>query len=242
MFKKQMRLFALLFFGVITILRAQEYSKQEGLWNAVFFDLPLTDQLTLRSEIHLRTTDYLNVWDQHILRPQLTYTTAKNIKWTAGYSFLRNFNADVNADPRIRNEHNLWEQLLYSVPLKKGALTTWLRLEHRFQENLPLQQDSSLRSFGFSSRIRVRVTYLKPLTTETAKTPVNFVFYDEIFTLMNPSGIPYKFNQNWAFFGFRIKLNEKMTLNTGFQKNTIFKSSEQYLTKRLWNTILFYKL
>ena len=63
----------------------------------------------------------------------------------------------------------------------------------------------------------------------------------EIFNLLNSSGIPYKFNQNWTFLGFRIKLNEKLNINSGFQKNTIFKSSEKYLKNRLWNTTLFYK-
>ena len=242
MLKIQKWFFGLFCWCCISLLGAQEYSKQEGVWNAVFFDLPLNDKLTLRSEFHLRTTAYFKIWDQHIFRPQLTYTGINNIKWSAGYSFLRNFKSDINADPRIRNEHNLWEQVLYTVPLKKGAISTWLRLEHRFQENLPLQQDAYLRSFSLSSRFRFRLTYLRPLTPPTAKTPVNFVFYDEIFTLMNPAGIPYKFNQNWTFFGLRVKLNEKMTLNTGFQKNTIFKSSEHYLKKRLWNTILFYKL
>lgn len=221
---------------------AQEYDKVEGVWNAVFVDLPLGDKLSLRSEFHARTIDYFNVWNQQIFRPQLTYTDSAKIKWTVGYSYLKNFDSDINADPRVRNEHNVWEQVSYKTTLKKGFFSTWLRLEHRFQEALPLQQDSSLRSFDFSSRIRVRFTYETPLSKNDAKVPVNFVFYDEIFTLMNSSGIPYKFNQNWTFFGLKLKLSEKATINTGFQKNTIFKSSDKYLKNRLWNTILFYKI
>ncbi len=221
---------------------AQEYDKVEGIWNAVFVDLPLSDKLSLRSEFHFRTIDYFNVRNQQIFRPQLTYTDSAKIKWSFGYSFLRNFDRDINADPRVRNEHNIWEQLSYNVPLKKGSFSTWLRLEHRFQEELPLQTDSSLRSFDLSSRIRVRFTYERPLSKGNAKVPVNLIFYDEIFTLMNPSGIPYKFNQNWTFLGLKIKLSDKATLNTGFQKNTIFKSTDLYLKNRLWNTTLFYKI
>lgn len=221
---------------------AQEYTKEESFWNAFFVDYTLTDKLSLRSEFHFRTVDYFKVWNQQIFRPQLTYTDTNKIKWTAGYSYLRNFNSEITADPRIRNEHNLWEQVLYTLPLKKGAFSTWIRLEHRFQEALPLQQDRSQRSFDFSSRIRFRFTYERPLSNAEAKIPVNFIFYDEIFTLMNPKGIPFKFNQNWTFFGFKVKLNSKTTLNTGFQKNTLFKGTDQYLKTRLWNTILFYKI
>ncbi|MDA9879438.1 DUF2490 domain-containing protein [Flavobacteriaceae bacterium] len=224
------------------LIWAQEYTKEESFWNAFFVDYPLTDKLSLRSEFHFRTVDYFKVRNQQIFRPQLTYTDTNKIKWTAGYSYLRNFNSEITADPRIRNEHNLWEQVLYTLPLKKGAFSTWIRLEHRFQEALPLQQDRSQRSFDFSSRIRFRFTYERPLSNAEAKIPVNFIFYDEIFTLMNPKGIPFKFNQNWTFFGFKVKLNSKTTLNTGFQINTLFKGTDQYLKTRLWNTILFYKI
>ncbi|OUU22000.1 MAG: hypothetical protein CBC08_01715 [Flavobacteriaceae bacterium TMED48] len=234
--------FGLMSFCLLQPLAAQEYNKVEGVWNATFIDLPLNDKLSLRSEFHFRTVDYFNVWNQQIFRPQLTYTDSKNIKWTAGYTYLRNFDSDINADPRVRNEHNIWEQVVYTIPLKKSSLSTWIRLEHRFQEELPLQTNRSLRSFDFSSRIRFRFTYERTLSKPEAKVPVNFIFYDEVFTIMSPGGTPFKFNQNWTFFGLGIKLTDKMRINTGFQKNTIFKSTDNYLKNRLWNTILFYKI
>ena len=239
---RKILLSGILFLLSYQVATAQEYDKVEGVWNAVFVDLPLSDNLSLRSEFHTRTIDYFNVWNQQIFRPQLTYTDSTKIKWSVGYSYLKNFDSDINADPRVRNEHNVWEQVSYKTPLKKGSFSTWLRLEHRFQEDLPLQKNRSSRSFDFSSRIRIRFTYETPLSKIDSKIPVNFVFYDEIFTLMNSSGIPYKFNQNWTFFGIKVKLNNKITLNTGFQKNTIFKSTDQYLKNRLWNTLLFYKI
>jgi hypothetical protein len=239
---RKILLSGILFLLSYQVATAQEYDKVEGVWNAVFVDLPLSDNLSLRSEFHTRTIDYFNVWNQQIFRPQLTYTDSTKIKWSVGYSYLKNFDSDINADPRVRNEHNVWEQVSYKTPLKKGSFSTWLRLEHRFQEDLPLQKNRSSRSFDFSSRIRVRFTYETSLSKIDSKIPVNFVFYDEIFTLMNSSGIPYKFNQNWTFFGIKVKLNNKITLNTGFQKNTIFKSTDQYLKNRLWNTLLFYKI
>ncbi len=241
---KKMRILILgcLWLCLAQISFAQEYEKWEGVWNAAFIDVPLSDKLNLRSEIHLRTIDYFNVWNQQIFRPQLIYTDSNKFKWFAGYSYLSNFNSDINADPRVRNEHNLWEQVVYTVPLKKSSLSTWIRLEHRFQEVLPLQKDRELRKFDFSSRIRFRFTYQRPLTNTAAKVPVNFVFYDELFTLISPGGTPLKFNQNWTFFGLAIKLTSKLRINTGFQKNTIFKATDRYLKNRLWNTVLFYKL
>ena len=66
--------------------------------------------------------------------------------------------------------------------------------------------------------------------------------YDAIFSILNRKGIPFKFNQNWAFLGFNVILNEKATLVTGFLKNMIAKPSNTYLINRFWNSTLFYKL
>lgn len=239
MIKKNLAILLLL--GSIYTLSAQEYDKVNGIWNATFLDFPLSDKLSLRTELHFRTISYFNVWNQQIFRPQLSYNASKYVSWRGGYSYLKNFDQDVTADPRVRTEHNIWEQVQVSVPLKKSSFSTWIRLEHRFQEERPLQRDKSLRSFDFSSRLRFRLTYQKTLSKPDAKVLWNFVAYDEIFTIMNPKGIPYKFNQNWTFLGFRFKFSEQLSLVSGFQKNTILKSANNYLKNRLWNTILFYK-
>lgn len=236
----------LLFYAITLLfssqLNAQEYNRVNGAWNAAFIDKKMNDKVDLRVELHLRTIDFVSVWDQKIFRPQLIFKGSKNVQWFAGYSYLRNFNADVMADPRVRTEHNLWEQVLYKTPLTKGSFATWIRLEHRFQEALPLQKDKALRSFDFSSRIRFRVIYDRPLTIPDVKLPTSFVFYNEVFVLMNSKGIPNQFNQNWTFLGLKLELNKQITLNTGFQKNTISKSGGNFLINRLWNTTLFYKL
>lgn len=230
----------LLFFTII--ISAQEYEKINGAWNAVFFDYGLNKKLSFRSEFHLRTVSFLDVWDQQIFRPSITYSKSKNLKWTAGYSFIKNFNSNVSSIPRVRREHNLWEQLVYNTLLKKGLISSRLRLEHRFQETLPLQENRSLRKFTFSSRIRYRFTYQHLLTQSDAKVPINLVFFDEVFIFLNPNGTPYRFNQNWTFLGFKIQFNKKLVLSAGYQKITFKRSDNDYFKNRLWTNTLVYKL
>ncbi|MFQ3341085.1 MAG: hypothetical protein ACI9TK_000743 [Flavobacteriaceae bacterium] len=232
----------ILLFFLTTIISAQEYEKINGAWNAVFFDYGLSDKLTIRSEFHVRTVSFLNVWNQQIFRPSITYSQSNNLKWSAGYSFIKNFNSEVTASPRVRLEHNIWEQLIYNTPLKKGIISSRLRLEHRFQEVLPLKENLSLRDFNFSSRIRYRFTCQRLLSPVDAKIPVSLVIFDEVFVFMNPKGIPFKFNQNWTFFGFKIQLNKKLMLSTGFQKITFKISENNYFKNRLWSNTLVYKL
>ena len=221
---------------------SQEYERVNGLWNAAFVDLQITKKISFRTEFHSRTISYFGIWDQQLLRPQFSYKSSKNVSWRAGYTFIKNFDQDNTADPRIRREHNIWEQVEFTAPLNKSSFRTWIRLEHRFQENLPLQKNSNLKTFDFSSRLRFRLTYSKKLSKEDAKTIWDLVIYDEIFSLLNTQGIPYKFNQNWTFLGFNVKFNNKLNVLSGFQKNTILKTSNNYLINRLWNTIIFYKI
>ena len=221
---------------------SQEYEKVNGLWNAAFVDLPISKKISFRTEFHSRTISYFGIWDQQLLRPQFSYKSSKNVSWRAGYTLIKNFDQDNTADPRIRREHNIWEQVEFTAPLNKSSFRTWIRLEHRFQENLPLQKNRRLKTFDFSSRLRFRLTYSKNLSKEDAKTTWDLIIYDEIFSLLNTQGIPYKFNQNWTFLGFNIKFNNKLNVLTGFQKNTILKASSYYLINRFWNTIIFYKI
>ena len=158
-------LLALLYIiGFLKFSFSQQYDKVNGIWNATFLDFPLSNKISLRTEIHLRTISYLSIWDQHLFRPQISYKRNKNVSWRGGYTYLRNFNEDTAADPRIRTEHNIWEQVQFTLPLKNSSFSTWIRLEHRFQENLPLEKNRNLKSFDFSSRIRFRLTYQKLLT------------------------------------------------------------------------------
>ena len=221
---------------------SQEYERVNGLWNATFVDLPISKKISFRTEFHSRTISYFGIWDQQLLRPQFSYKSSKNVSLRAGYTFIKNFDQDNTADPRIRREHNIWEQVEFTAPLNKSSFRTWIRLEHRFQENLPLQKNSNLKTFDFSSRLRFRLTYSKKLSKEDAKTIWDLVIYDEIFSLLNTQGIPYKFNQNWTFLGFNVKFNNKLNVLSGFQKNIILRTSNNYLINRLWNTIIFYKI
>ena len=242
----KMRLVSFLIFSLsicfINKSISQEYETVNGLWNAAFVDLPISKKISFRTEFHSRTISYFGIWDQQLLRPQISYKSSKNVSWRAGYTFIKNFDQDNTADARLRREHNIWEQVEFSAPLSKSSFRTWIRLEHRFQENLPLQKNRNLKSLDFSSRLRFRLTYSKTLSKEDAKTVWDLVIYDEIFSLLNTQGIPYKFNQNWTFLGFNIKFNNKFNILTGFQKNTILKPSSDYLINRLWNTIIFYKI
>jgi len=222
-------------FGVLFV-NAQEYERVVGAWNAVFLNTKINDKLHITSEFHHRTVNGYNTLDQHIFRPSINYKAPSGLQWTVGYSYLQNYNRDRYAKPRFLREQNLWEQLIYTYKGSKGGgFGNRLRLEHRF-----IEQASGPNPYAFSSRIRYRFTYAYPLFQEKWKGNVKAVFYDEVFLILDPGGTPFKFNQNWTFFGFNFKLSEKATLVTGYQKNTFSLGNDRYLINRFLNTTLKY--
>ena len=71
---------------------AQEYNKVNGIWNAAFLDLKLSNKMSLRTEVHLRTISYFSIWNQHLFRPQLSYKASKNVTWRGGYTVTKHIN------------------------------------------------------------------------------------------------------------------------------------------------------
>ncbi len=122
----KLKIVLVIIIGSLKFSFAQEYNKVNGIWNAAFLDFKLSNKMSLRTEVHLRTISYFSVWNQHLFRPQLSYKASKNVTWRGGYTYLRNFDQDVTSDPRIRNEHNIWEQVQVIVPLKKSSFSFFL--------------------------------------------------------------------------------------------------------------------
>lgn len=225
-----------LLFTTTFLSHGQEYEKVVGAWNALFLNNKLGEQFYITTELHHRTVNGFENLDQQIFRPSLNYKSPSGMQWTVGYSYLRNFTWGGEIKSEFFKEHNVWEQFQFSITGKKGgSFANQLRLEHRF-----IEKRNGSKHISFSSRIRYRFTYAYPLLKGSLAEKLKFVFYDEIFLILNPQGIPFAFNQNWTFFGINAKLSNKASLLTGFQKNTVARGEVRYLKNRFLNTILRY--
>ena len=153
------RLFFSFLFTATFLSHGQEYEKVVGVWNALFLNNKLGEQFHITTELHHRTVNGFENLDQQIFRPSLNYKSPSGMQWTVGYSYLRNFTWGGEIKSEFFKEHNMWEQLQFSITGKKGgSFANQLRLEHRFIE----QRDGS-KPYSFSSRIRYRFTYAYPL-------------------------------------------------------------------------------
>ncbi|CAI8181887.1 MAG: Uncharacterised protein [SAR116 cluster bacterium] len=211
-------------FFFLTYVGAQETTQT---WKAVFTDLALDSVSSIRLETHYRTFDFFGERAQYIIRPSYTKKINPYIRLSAGYSFLGTTKGELSLD-----EHNIWEQIFYNIPLRKAIFFGWLRAEQRLMEQ-------SSNEFTRGGRIRFRMGVRYPLAALTHGN-LELMVFNEVFMITERS-LPTTFNQNWNFFGFRIPLAPKTVLATGYQRITAGSGAEA-VQKNLWSSILFVRI
>lgn len=204
---------------------AQE--RQDNAWKALFTDYSLSSSTTLRLETHLRTKQFFAENDQYLIRPSVSFKLGNNTAFATGYTLI---SSNTPQDRTIEN--NLWQQFNFSLPIKRVNYFGWIRLEQRWQ--------SKNNENSYRARIRFRTGFQFPLGKGEKTFSPQLVIFNEVFMHLKDN-FPYEFNQNWTFFGFQQKINNKMRLLTGFQRNTIAKGNT-FLHKNIWSSLLFYKL
>ena len=220
-----------LFIPILTFLftiNLNAQDREDNAWKAFFADYSITASKTIRFETHVRTKRFFTENDQYLLRPSIIFKLNENSNFTAGVTFI---STNQTSDRIIEN--NLWQQFNFSYPIKRSRYFGWIRLEQRWQK-----QGNSPSDFG--SRIRFRTGFQFPLTSNTKSTPY-FVVFNEVF-LNIEKNFPYRYDQNWTFFGFQKRTPSNLLITTGFQRNSISRGNNSFLHKNIWSTLLIYKI
>lgn len=224
--KKILYTFTFILFSLVS-WKSSAQERQDNAWKALFTDYSLSSSTTLRLETHVRTRQFFAENDQYLLRPSISFKLGNNTALTTGYTLI-----STNTPQHRTIENNLWQQFSFSLPIKRSSYFGWIRLEQRWQSK------NNENSYG--ARIRFRTGFQFPLGKSEKFFSPQLVVFNEVFMHFKDN-FPYEFNQNWTFFGFQQKINNKMRLLTGFQRNTIAKG-DNYLHKNIWSSLLFYKL
>ena len=102
----------LFFLSSVSLVSAQE----TYTWNAVFAEYQIDSVQGVRLETHYRTKDFWGGQQQFILRPSYVRKLHTQITLSGGYSFLNTEKQAV-----FLEEHNVWQQVFYTIPLEKST-------------------------------------------------------------------------------------------------------------------------
>lgn len=171
-------------------------------WGITVVNLKVDDKTSLSLQTESRIHNNMRDMEQFLLIPGIAYKLHPNVTVGAMYTFFQDFR------PRYNLENRTSEEITLHKTFKKFNnlnLAYRARLEQRFIE----------RTGGMSLRLRHRTRAVYPIKD----TGWYIVAQNEFFHNMNnlKNGPKQGFDQNRLFGGVGKKVNEKLSLEGGYQ-------------------------
>ncbi|MBA4068771.1 MAG: DUF2490 domain-containing protein [Acinetobacter sp.] len=178
-----------------------EVEEDGRLWLNQTLQGNVSDQVGWYFEVQERFRDEARDFDQLLVRPALKYKLSANSSLWLGYAY-------VSTHPEKKDtihENRVWQQYMHQFDSWHGLnFISRTRLEQRWSH---VGDDT-----GYRLRQLIRMNY--PISD----TGINLVLWDEYFiNLNNADWLTAKgFDQNRAFIGTSLKLNDKSKFELGY--------------------------
>lgn len=203
----------LTFYGFLPALNLT--GNLRGKFNVNLFSSTTIDAVNERiSGIEYPATDL-----QFYLQPSLIYVHSPKLNFAASYTYQRNNPFQDN----FVNEHRLWQQAIYSMPLGAGKLNQRLRVEERFIEN------RVLNTYPYFTRARYQIAFNRPLQGQMLDAHEFYLnMYNEFyFSLTGAKNATY--SENWTYGGVGYDLGNIGRLEIGYLFQTAVRNAQKDL-------------
>lgn len=164
--------------------------------------------------IHYPSTDM-----QLYVQPSVNFRLNQKTQLAGSYTYQRNNPFRDN----FINEHRLWQQISYIIPLSKGKIGNRLRFEERFIQN------KLTASFPLSTRLRYQISYTQPLSL-TSKMNGKFYFncYNEWYFSLSGNKNAF-YSENWTYSGIGYQIGKKEKIEFGYLFQVAVRNSQHDL-------------
>lgn len=156
---------------------------------------------------------------QFYLQPSLIYVHSPALNFAASYTYQRNNPFQEN----FVNEHRLWQQAIYSLPVGAGRLNQRARVEERFIEN------RLTNTYPYFTRARYQIAFNRPLQGRTLDVHEFYMnMYNEFyFSLTGAKNAT--FSENWTYGGIGYELGSVGRLEVGYLLQTAVRNAQKDL-------------
>jgi hypothetical protein len=201
------------FYGVLPAIN--QTGKISKKWNYNFFASTTIDAF----DENIRGVEYPATDLQLYIQPSIIYVLSPNLNFAGSYTYQRNNPFNGN----FVNEHRLWQQIIFSLPVSSGRITNRFRFEERFIEN------RATGEYPFSTRARYQLGFNMPLQGRTLeKNEFYFNAYNEFyFSLTGAKNATY--SENWSYAGFGYDLGKMGRLELGYLFQVLVRNPQQDL-------------
>ena len=217
----------LLFSTLFLVFISQSVSGQNRIsnhnnigWYAYNGTFKLDSKFSIHTEYQWRRNDYIQTWQQSLLRLGINYQANSNLQLRLGYAWAETFpygEIPINGMGKDFTEHRIYEMATVSDKIGKIDLSHRFMLEQRWvgrYSNASLMSDDQ---YPFLNRARYMIRLQMPLkgTSITDKTPYAAV-YDEVMIGFGKNVGENIFDQNRIGILLGYKFNNMIRLEGGY--------------------------
>lgn len=211
--RKVALLIAICFTSCLTLAQTTKtVQQQEQAWLGYFNQTRFSKHWGIWVDAHLRRTDFLDRWNQQLIRGGLTYYLADNVRLTAGYLYA---STHLSPSGTLRPEHRPWQHIWWSSRSGRLNLVQWVRAEQRF--NHRVRGDQLADGYGFNWRFRYNFLLQIPFKGEIVRPGVlNFALQNEAFINAGKQITANYFDQNRFFVGLSYPFSKTFAVQAGY--------------------------
>ena len=214
-------------FSYIQCHAQKEISDQSHAWLMYFGNHKINDRWGLHTEYQWRRAEFMDAWQQSLLRLGVDYYAKNGSQYTMGYGWIESFVYGDQPITRKFNEHRIWEQFITKSKVARVEIQHRYRLEQRWLENWMKSSDKidSLGGFIHKNRARYRFMANIPLNKKEMSDNTFFLsLYDELFIGFGPNIAKNVLDQNRMYAALGYRFNAKLSIQLGYLNQYIIKT------------------
>ena len=223
----------ILLIPVLTLLLSARVSGQNSRintnenigWYNGFVTVKASDKLGIHTEYQWRRVQFIEQWQQSLLRVGLNYHLNPRVMFRIGYAWIETFpygEIPVNGLGRDFTEHRIYEMAQLSH--KEGKLDLWHRfmLEQRFVGRYSDAAATTEDEFPLLNRARYMIRLQMPLNGSEIKEKTPYLaVYDEIFIGWGPNVNNNIFDQNRLGVLLGYQFTKDFRMEGGYLAQTV---------------------
>ncbi|MBK9212369.1 MAG: DUF2490 domain-containing protein [Saprospiraceae bacterium] len=199
--------------GGILFISNNSLAQKVGSWNIFHLRYNVNSKIGFILEGQIRSLAFFNNFHYHEYRGGLVYSPNEFITFNLSVGDYDTYMENGNfSNPKINDEFRLWEQVQLNTKVGRVKFEQRLRLEQRFAPE------------RYRNRLRYRVMAYFPLNKSKESQHPWFIYVgDELFF----TDIPTYFERNRFSTGIQYKLNDHITLSTGYLRQFDYKIDDE---------------
>ncbi len=214
--RKHILIFNFIILFIFVANAQKKTDNQFNSWWSYSGNHTLSDKWGVHSLVSVRRNDFVQNWQQSLVRFGMNYGLASNLTLTLGGDWVQTFPYGKQPIAKRVTEYRTFEQFILKNKVGILKFKHRYKLEQRYVSSKPVKH-----------RFRYRFVAAVSLGGEDSK--LSLTVFDEIFINIGGGVTGQYFNQNWIYIGLNYIVNKKMKVKLGYMNQYLMKSDNVHV-------------